>query len=97
MTAAPVPVTFDARLSVSDAAMAQELGGEIVILDLASEQYFGLNAVGARVWELLVRKQDVRSIHKTLCDEFDAAPIQIERDLLALLQRLTDAGLVKAT
>ena len=41
-----------------DLLLAQELAGETVLLDLASENYFGLDAVGTRVWQLLNEGQD---------------------------------------
>ncbi len=72
----------------------QQTGDEAVILDLASEQYFGLNAVGTRMMQLLQHDPDVQAAYRTLLDEYDVAPAQLEHDLLALLTQLADAGLV---
>jgi hypothetical protein len=74
--------------------MCQDVGGEAVLLDLASETYFGLNKVGTRIWELLAQRDSLSAIHATLCKEFDAAPAQIEQDLLTLAAQLVQAGLV---
>ena len=41
------------RIEISEDVLFQEVGGETVLLDLASEQYFGLDAVGTRIWQLL--------------------------------------------
>ena len=41
------------KFAVSDEVVAREVGGEMVLLDLASGQYFGLDTVGGRIWELL--------------------------------------------
>lgn len=75
--------------------MAQEVGGETVLLDLASEQYFGLDPVGTRIWELLADAPPLEQVHDMLCAEFEAEPDRIRHDLLALVQQLRDAGLVK--
>ena len=40
-------------LSVSTEVIAQEVSGETVLLDLKSEQYFSLDVVGTRIWQLL--------------------------------------------
>lgn len=95
MTATTTPVTFATVLAHSDEVLFQEVGGEAVLLDLASEQYFGLDAVGTRIWELLDGARALADVHRRLCEEFEADGGRIEADLLALSQSLADAGLVK--
>ena len=41
------------QITVSPEVLFQEVGGEAVLLDLASESYFGLDDVGMRIWQLL--------------------------------------------
>ena len=91
---APTKVTLRHRVLPSTDVLAQPVGGESILLDLASEQYFGLDTVGARIWELLAHSGNLQQVHATLCDEFTGNPAQIESDLLALLQKMADAGLV---
>jgi hypothetical protein len=73
----------------------QATGDEAVLLDLASEYYFGLNAVGKRAWQLLSADPSVKSAFNALQSEYDVDAAQLEGDLLALLQQLADAGLVR--
>lgn len=87
-------VTLAQRFSRSPDVLAQAVGDEAVLLDLASEKYFGLNPVGSRIWELLGTHDVLADIHRQLCDEFDAAPDVIESDLLSLAGALADAGLL---
>lgn len=83
--------------TVSDEVVAREVGGEMVLLDLESGQYFGLDTVGGRIWELLSERP--HSL-KELCDaieaEFDAPRSQIEADLLALAQQMSEQDLIVA-
>ena len=95
MTATPQSVTLASKFVASDDVLMQEVGDEVVLLDLASERYFGLDPVGTRIWELLPDREDLAAVLATLCDEFDAPSAQIEGDLLALMGQLTEAGLVK--
>ena len=95
MTAATLPVTLASTATRSPDVMAQDVGGEAVLLDLASEQYFGLDPVGTRIWTLLADAPALEWVHATLCNEFDAEPSRIEADLLALVRQLADAGLVE--
>ena len=72
-----------------------ELSDEIVILDMASGVYFGLDHVGSRVWEHLREALPVRRIHSALLDEFDVDSERCQKDLLALLGELREAGLIE--
>ena len=95
MTATPASVTLATRVQPSGEVLAQEVGGEAVLLDLASERYFGLDPVGTRIWALLAQAPVLEQVHATLCEEFQAEPARIETDLLALVQQLAAAGLVE--
>ena len=95
MTARPADVTLDTILTRSSEVLFQEVGGEAVLLDLASEQYFGLDPVGTRIWALLAESAQLRAVHVRLCEEFDADADLIAADLITLTQALAGAGLVK--
>ena len=95
MTATPANVTLATRVQPSGEVLAQEVGGEAVLLDLAGERYFGLDPVGTRIWALLAQAPVLEEVHATLCEEFQAEPARIETDLLALVQQLAAAGLVE--
>lgn len=95
MTTTPAPFTLDCTATASSDVLMQEIRGEAVLLDLASEKYFGLDAVGTRAWTLMSAAGDLRTVHARLCEEFDAPPERIASDLLALMQSLSDAGLVR--
>ncbi len=78
----------------SDHAMARELDGEIIILDVPSGRYFGINDVGAVVWGLLDGTHDRDAIVDAVTAEFDVDRDTAAADLDALLDQLVDAGLV---
>ena len=95
MTASPHRVTLEDRAQCSGEVLVQEVGGEAVLLDLASERYFGLDPIGTRIWQLLADAPALAQVHATLCGEFDAPAERIQADLLALVQELAVAGLVE--
>lgn len=85
------------RFTVSDEVVAREVNGEVVLLDLNSGQYFGLDAVGGRIWQLL---SDAPRTLAQICDqiesEFDAPRERIEADLLTLAKQLQEQELILA-
>jgi hypothetical protein len=72
----------------------RELEGEAVLLDLRSGRYFGLNAVGTRVWTLLAAGATIRAAAAAIVAEFDADPDQIARDVDDLVTELAARGLI---
>ena len=66
-----------------------DLVGEAVILHLRSGVYYGLNQVGARVWELIQEPRTVDYVLNRLLEEYDVEPGRCEADLMALLSDLS--------
>jgi hypothetical protein len=85
---------LDVHIRLSRDAIAQEVSGETVILDLASESYFGLDEVGTRVWQLLRDHTSLRLVFDVMREEFTVEDSVLEGDLAALVESLVDAGLV---
>jgi hypothetical protein len=77
-----------------DRVMMQQVEGDSVLLDIDSGEYYSLNEVGGRVWDLCDGTRSVASIADTLCSEYDVTQQQALRDASELLEGLTGAGLV---
>jgi hypothetical protein len=86
----PATVLVAARGQVST-----ELEGEAVILSLADGVYYGLDGVGAMVWERLREPASVAELGDAVTAAFDVDRETAERDLLALLRELIGRGLVE--
>jgi hypothetical protein len=67
-----------------------------VLLDTAAEVYFGLNAVGMRVWQLLPPScQTLDELCATLAQTYpEVAPEELRRDVTELLAQLEQQGLL---
>lgn len=82
-------------ISISKAVLAQELQDETVLLDLDSENYFGLDSVGTRIWQLLNEGMDETDMVDILLGEYEVEREVLEKDVSELLSRLSEAGLIK--
>jgi hypothetical protein len=69
--------------------------GEAVILGLTSGVYYGLDPVGTRIWELIKEPASVAQVRDALLAEYEVEPERCEADLLELLQRLLDEGMIE--
>ena len=86
----------EARVRAALDQVSSEVGTETVILSLGRGQYYGLNEVGTRVWQLLREPRRIEEIRDAVLSEYDVDLEQCERDILALLERLDAAGLLVA-
>jgi len=74
--------------------LAQEVAGTVVLLTLDTGQYYALEAVGARAWELCDGSRTLAAIAARIAREYDAPIGRIEQDLIELFTELTDENLV---
>ncbi len=75
--------------------VSTDLGDEVAVLHLKAGMYYGLDAVGARIWSLIQEPRTVEEIRDALLSEYEVEPERCESDLIALLQSLADAELVE--
>jgi hypothetical protein len=80
---------------VSKDQMASDIAGETVILGLTAGRYYGLDAVGVRIWQLIQTPMTVADLVRAIVSEYEVDPEQCEADLLKLLQQMVGARLVE--
>ena len=95
--AAPHLLTLAARVSPRDGVLFQQLQDEAVLLNLESGQYFGLDPVGTRIWNLLAEGKALPEVTSTILAEYEVEAARCEADLLKLLGDLAEQGLVTVT
>jgi hypothetical protein len=90
-TAGDLPTGY---VRVADGVLTQTVTDEMVLLDLDSGFYFGLDAVATRMFELACELPDADSVVEQLETEFDAERPVLREDLEAFLGQLVEKGLV---
>jgi len=84
----------DQKVTISPDVLFQEVSGEMVLLDLSSESYFGLDEIGARIWQLLSDGFSVGEALDVLLQEYEVSRETLEADVGELLDNLAEAGLI---
>lgn len=87
-------MNLNQRITLSPKVISQEVSGETVILDMESECFFGLDAVGTRIWHLIREDATLLTIYNTLLDEYEVEEAQLQADLEALLADACERGLI---
>ena len=90
-------VKFSAETVVKAAPgqMSCDLAGEAAILNMATGIYYGLDPIGAHIWELIQEPSSVSRVRDALLEEYEVEPTQVEADIKALLSDMASHGLVE--
>jgi len=82
------------KIKFADTVFAQEVDGEMVLLDMNSENYFGLDAVGTDIWQAIREHKNMEKVLETLLEQYDVEEEVLKKDLLVFVQRLEESGLI---
>lgn len=82
------------RFSIAEHVVAKKLGDELVLMDLASGTYFGLDEVGAHLWDGLGKGMTVGEIGNQLLSIYEIDKVTLARDLEDLVEDLCKRELI---
>jgi hypothetical protein len=87
-------MNLEAKLQPSDSVVAREVGGELVLMDLASGTYFGLEGIGGQLWQAIEEGRPLGAVLEQLEGEYDVSPERLREDASALINQLIEQRLV---
>lgn len=88
-------LTLDLNLKLPKHVVFTFVDKDAILLNTQDNQYFGLDNVGARLWELVTQGKTLRESYNLMVGEYDVEPELLEKDLLELIADLRENGLVK--
>ena len=88
-------VLLDSTIVRSSDQVSTDLGKEVFILGLGSSEYYSLEEVGARIWEIIQEPKTVKEILDSILNDYAVEPEICGSDLLAVLQEMADEGLIE--
>ncbi len=88
-------LSLDARLRIPETVLFTTVEQDAILLNTHTNQYYVLEEVGMRLWELLNQAGGVRGVYQALLDEYEVSSAELERDLLELLGHLMENSLVE--
>lgn len=89
-----VKVDLESLYAPSEDVVARQIEGELILVPLVSgigdmeDELYTMNETGKAVWERLDGRKRLKDVVEDLSAEFEAAPGEIEKDLLGLVSEL---------
>jgi len=78
----------------SDELVHSDMDGETVMMSIEQSQYYGLDSVGTRIWDLIENEMRVGDICAALMNEYDVTEQQCQQDVISFLQDMLDNNTV---
>ena len=94
MTTNPL-VNLQSTVVQTDNLLDSEIDDELIVMSINAGKYYGMDAIGARIWLLLTQPRQIFEICEQLQLEFDVDRATCELDVMEFIQQLTDARLVQ--
>ena len=87
-------MNLDTKLNVPPEVMSRLVGDEMVLLDLSSGLYFGLDGVGQRIWQAVADGKTLSETVDIVVAEYDVDRDQATADVLQFASTLLERGLL---
>lgn len=88
------PLTPESVVHQNPDQVAAELDGEVLMMNVNTGNYYGLNEVASYVWNQLAQPLTVRALCDAIVGEFDVAPDTCQADALSFLENMLKDGLL---
>lgn len=90
-------VDFSQKVILSEDVLIQTLSEEAVLLNIASEEYFGLDEIGTSMITALTEAESIEGAFQQLLEEYEVEAEILQKDLLQFIETLKEHGLVQVT
>jgi hypothetical protein len=87
--------TVPTYVEIGDSVIYQSLQDEVVILNMANQEYYGLDSVGASMWKMLLDQRDLGAVADRMTAVYKVERETVVNDLNALVRQLLNSGLLK--
>ena len=87
-------MNLEMKLTIPEQVIFRQMGDEMVLLDLESGLYFGVDGVGQRIWETFVEGRNLEEAVAVVVAEYEVEAAQAQADVIAFVSNLVDRGLL---
>jgi hypothetical protein len=74
---------------------ATTIDGDVVVFNVEKGQYYGMQEVGVRIWELIEQPVAIGTLCDTLMDEFSVDRATCEMHVMTFVRDLREAQLIE--
>ncbi|MCA9049854.1 MAG: lasso peptide biosynthesis PqqD family chaperone [Planctomycetaceae bacterium] len=91
----PTAISRSTTVRQAESQVAADMGDGVALMSLENGKYYCLNDSAGSVWHLIEKPVAVSEICSSLMEQFDVESDRCEQEVLSILSRLKDEGLVE--
>ena len=88
-------ILLSSKVQINEDIVSRNLQGEMVLLNLKTNLYCGLDHVGTKIWHLLNKHKLLKDVLNELIREYDVSEKQCTEDLLNFVRMLKEKDLIE--
>ena len=88
-------ISPDYTISRHEGQISSKLDGDVVLLSIEQGEYYQMDTIGSRIWDLIEKPMLFKDLCEQLTREFDVDMAQCQEDVSSFLGELTDKSLIK--
>ena len=81
-------IGLDTCIKRAGGLVSTRVDEDVVLMSIASGKYYGMDAIGSRIWDILEKPVKVAVIVETLMAEYNVDQKRCEEDVLAFLNKM---------
>jgi hypothetical protein len=85
------------RITISPDVLVQTIDDEIILLNMKTEKYFGLDEISADIWQLLEQHKNTKDVLAAMLLRYDVDRPTLSQDINSLIGKFSQAGLIKSS
>jgi hypothetical protein len=87
-------ITVDSKVQRNPEMVSGNMDGEVVMLSIQRGEYFGLDKIGSRIWDIIENSISISDIKNILLQEYEVDEETCLNDLIEFLEDLQNKGLI---
>ena len=88
-------ILLSSTIRTSENIVSRNLQGELILLNLKTNLYCGLDHVGTKIWQLINKHKILNEVLNELMKEYDVSEAKCTEDLLNFLSMLKEKELIE--
>jgi hypothetical protein len=85
---------LSSRVCRNPEMVSGNMDGETVMMSIVRGEYFGLDLIGSRIWEMIKQPVTIEALIEQLLTEYEIDRETCSRDVLDFLEQIQDKGLL---
>jgi Coenzyme PQQ synthesis protein D (PqqD) len=87
-------IQLDSQVTRNKDIIFSEMDNDVVMMSIEKGEYYGINPIGSRIWELLETSLRVSDLCQTLMVEYNVDENRCISDVVAYLQQLLEKNVI---